>query len=447
MQTFGRDTSSPFCSLILHATRDGVRGDSKAGMPVGRMRCSDPRPSQIREQFKHAQDSKASKGIEGRFVSRAMRVNYFRFKFRVNKDVQARELRGQGAFSERYFPMCTWVTSSVCFSHSQKSTSRGTAHSFVQGNATVVWHFMPPGIPKPLTRSSIERIKHSKVHHWVLLQYVAIFPPAIFLEGRRIELDSKSTARSVAEELFAALAADEAELHLNEAQAREPLQRSKGVAFVDFSAQNKPQQACENEKTVTWLGSPDLQKVLPMEPVEEGSPTVATAAGPTAAEPYGSSVVEPATVPVVNNSTSATDPLGDGGVLRSDAPSTGASGVAPPADSEAPGFIRKAEDSGSPSSIYNSGEDILQSKESQQGTPNVGDVLKLPPAAAGNGVLERALVEPTSKAANERKSSEGSCSARANEKEAEAGSEDESELLEMLEGATHANVDHFTSCI
>lgn len=67
-------------------------------------------------------------------------------------------------------------------------------------------------MPKQLTRKSIEKSSESKTHNWLLIKYMVTFPPAIFYDGQRIEIESKATARSVAEILFLSLLADAREL-------------------------------------------------------------------------------------------------------------------------------------------------------------------------------------------------------------------------------------------
>lgn len=60
-------------------------------------------------------------------------------------------------------------------------------------------------MPRPLTKASIKRTASSGLHNWILIHYVLQYPPAFFLPGRRVELLSKATTATVAEEFFAGL--------------------------------------------------------------------------------------------------------------------------------------------------------------------------------------------------------------------------------------------------
>lgn len=180
------------------------------------------------------------------------------------------------------------------------------------------------GIPSQLTRSSIERCKHSRVHHWLLLQYVAVFPPAVFLKGERIEIDSKAKARSVSDRLFMALAQDAAELAAEGHFRESPDLRQRADPAADGLQQGRPpQQQTEHERTVNWLGSPALRKVVTVDPSDDSSvtataPPAATAAAVKARGASGTTVAASAaarlyptdasTLPA-NNSTAATDPM------------------------------------------------------------------------------------------------------------------------------------------
>lgn len=184
------------------------------------------------------------------------------------------------------------------------------------------------GLPSQLTRSSIERCKQSRIHHWLLLQYVAVFPPAVFLQGQRIEVDSKARAREVSDRLFYALAKDASELAAEQQPFRDSPSnmRPKGTPFLnDFHHTNKQQQHSEQERTVTWLGSPELQKVVTIDPTEEVCRTgaAAAAAGANAAAtsatvatsmatPEGTPNSAEVSAPIPNNSTASTDPAGEG---------------------------------------------------------------------------------------------------------------------------------------
>ncbi|CDI86007.1 hypothetical protein, conserved [Eimeria praecox] len=190
--------------------------------------------------------------------------------------------------------------------------------------------FVYSGLPSQLTRSSIERCKQSRIHHWLLLQYVAVFPPAVFLQGQRIEVDSKAKAREVSDRLFWALAKDASELAATEQQAfRDSPPNIKPRAttpfFSDFPQSNKQQQHNEQERTVTWLGSPELQKVVTIDPTEEVCRTaVAAAATATATATTSAAATTATTAPAAtpnsgeasatlpNNSTASTDPAGEG---------------------------------------------------------------------------------------------------------------------------------------
>ncbi|KAL8274718.1 hypothetical protein Esti_001433 [Eimeria stiedai] len=358
-------------------------------------------PPRLLNQFKPSQSSKAPKDIGILFVARAVRANYFRFRFHVNQNIQARELRGQG-------------------------------------------------IPSQLTRSSIERIKHSKIHHWVLLQYVAVFPPAIFLHGRRIELDSKATARLVATSLFAALAADAQEL-AQDTQPKEPVyQKARAGAFGDCLQQNKQAHAPEHERTVTWLESPDLRKTVPLGPVEEGIPTSATAACPTTTEPCVSgSLGDNATLAPPNNSTNSTEPAADAGT-RADSPSA-ASELLPPAvveDTNSRTPAGEAEASGDKERSSLSAGNSPPANKSAKGTGHRGaEMLGPPPAAVGNGVLEKPLVQQP--ASSQKPPTQATLPPAAlkthqpptcEDKGNVEGSEDESQPLEYLEGSFEFSV-------
>ena len=190
------------------------------------------------------------------------------------------------------------------------------------------------GLPSQLTRSSIERCKHNRIHHWLLLQYVAVFPPAVFLQGQRIELDSKAKAREVSERLFYALAKDASELAATEQQVCRDSPSSlkpKGAPFLNEFPPSHRQQQNEQERSVTWLGSPELQKVVTIDPTEEVSRPTATAAAAAArtavtstvatnsaaataatATPQGATNSAGASAPLPNNSTASTDPAGEG---------------------------------------------------------------------------------------------------------------------------------------
>ncbi|KAL8447021.1 hypothetical protein Emag_004493 [Eimeria magna] len=361
-------------------------------------------PPRLPNQYQASRSSKAPKDIGIRFVARAVRANYFRFRFQVNQNIQARELRGQG-------------------------------------------------IPSQLTRSSIERIKQSKIHHWVLLQYVAVFPPAIFLHGRRIELDSKATARSVATSLFAALAADAAEL-AHDSQPKEPAyQKARGGAFGDGLQQNKQGHAPEHERTVTWLGSPDLQKTVPLDPVEEGIPTSATAAGPSTTEPCVSgSLGDNATLAPPNNSTNSTEPAADAGA-RADSPS-GASDLLPPAampvaeETASRTPASEADGAGDKEPGRSLGVKFPFTNESAKETGQRGIAMLGPPAAAvGNVLLEKPLLQqpasspkPPTKDALPSAASETQQPRRFEDKGNGEGSGEESEPLEYLEGSFEFSV-------
>ncbi|KAL8433112.1 hypothetical protein ACSSS7_004135 [Eimeria intestinalis] len=65
------------------------------------------------------------------------------------------------------------------------------------------------GMPQQLTSPFIKRTVTSGVHNWILIHYVLQYPPAFFLYGRRIELLSKSSTTTVAEQFFAGLMAAE----------------------------------------------------------------------------------------------------------------------------------------------------------------------------------------------------------------------------------------------
>ncbi|KAL8447786.1 hypothetical protein Emed_004081 [Eimeria media] len=67
-------------------------------------------------------------------------------------------------------------------------------------------HYMH-GLPSQLKPSSIEKSKTSRLHNWTLIQYVLHFPPALFLQGKYIELTSKLITRTVAENMFASFMA------------------------------------------------------------------------------------------------------------------------------------------------------------------------------------------------------------------------------------------------
>ncbi|KAL8433268.1 hypothetical protein ACSSS7_004053 [Eimeria intestinalis] len=354
--------------------------------------------ARLHNQFQTSQSSKAPKDIGIRFVARAVRANYFRFRFQVNQNIQARELRGQG-------------------------------------------------IPSQLTRSSIERIKQSKIHHWVLLQYVAVFPPAIFLHGRRMELDSKATARSVATSLFAALAADAAEL-AHDSQPKEPTyQKARGGAFGDGFLQSKQAHASEHERTVTWLGSPDLQKTVPLDPVEEGIPTSATAACPTTTEPCASgSLGDNATLAAPNNSTNSTEPAADA-VARADSPSP-ASDLLPPAavpaaeDRAAKTPAGEAEAAGDKPVTSSDGYSSSKNKSAKEASHRGTEMLGPPPAAAGNGLLEKPLcsLKPATQDAMPPAAPETQQASSSEDKGNAEGSGDESEPLEYLEGSFEFSV-------
>ncbi|KAL8452739.1 hypothetical protein Emed_001303 [Eimeria media] len=362
-------------------------------------------PPRLPNQFKSSRSSKAPKDIGIRFVARAVRANYFRFRFQVNQNIQARELRGQG-------------------------------------------------IPSQLTRSSIERIKQSKIHHWVLLQYVAVFPPAIFLHGRRIELDSKATARSVATSLFAALAADAAELAHDSQPKEPPYQKARGGAFGDGLQQSKQAHAPEHERTVTWLGSPDLQKTVPLDPVEECIPTSATVAGPTTTDPCVSgSLGDNGTLAPPNNSTNSTEPAADGGA-RADSPSA-ASDLLPPAavpvaeetTSRTPVSEADAGGDKEPPSRLLGGKLLSSPNKTKETGQRGSEMLGPPPAASGNGILEKPLLQqpasnlkPCTKDALPAAASETQQPITSEDKGNAEGSGEESEPLEYLEGSFEFSV-------
>ncbi|KAL8432965.1 hypothetical protein Efla_001173 [Eimeria flavescens] len=356
-------------------------------------------------QYKETQSPRAPKDAGVRFVARAVRANYFRFRFHVSQNIQARELRGQG-------------------------------------------------IPSQLTRSSIERIKSSKIHHWVLLQYVAVFPPAIFLNGRRIELDSKATARSAATSLFAALAADASEL-ANDSQPKEHYQKSRATVFSECLQPSKQQpHACETERTVTWLDSHDLQKAVPLDPVEEGTLTAATATCPTAADPAASGCLgNSANGALVNNSTNSTEPLMDAGG-RTQSPSR-ASEVPPsassPATEESPSTARlpDARAAGDGSSTPSQARPAAFNSESKETGSDAADMLGPPPAATTNSLLEKPSLQPASHPASQ--ADQSSQQGPANDEDASAPgdkqqdgledtSEEESDNLEYLEGSFEFSV-------
>lgn len=174
------------------------------------------------------------------------------------------------------------------------------------------------GIPSQLTRSSIERSKHSKIHHWVLLQYVAVFPPAVFLQGERIEIDSKATARSVSEKLFAALAEDAAEFAAEMPSKDSPRQKARGPGFVDVMQSKQAQLVVDNEKTVTWLGSPEVQKAV--DAADEVGFTTATV-GPVGTETYPCSLLgENVAQAAPNSSTHSAESAAEGVGTRPDSP-------------------------------------------------------------------------------------------------------------------------------
>ncbi|KAL8453331.1 hypothetical protein Emag_001922 [Eimeria magna] len=58
------------------------------------------------------------------------------------------------------------------------------------------------GLPSQLKPNSIEKSTKSRLHNWTLIQYVLHFPPALFLQGKYIELTSKLITRTVAENMF-----------------------------------------------------------------------------------------------------------------------------------------------------------------------------------------------------------------------------------------------------
>lgn len=82
-----RCTSLSTCACTRSRLRDTY---------FGCMCCSEAPPARQPNQYSTENYAKESKQIGGRFISRAVRVNYFRFRLQVNKNIQVRELRGQG---------------------------------------------------------------------------------------------------------------------------------------------------------------------------------------------------------------------------------------------------------------------------------------------------------------------------------------------------------------
>lgn len=60
-------------------------------------------------------------------------------------------------------------------------------------------------MPQQLTKAFMNKTLTSGLHNWIAIHYVLQYPPAFFFPGRRIELLSKSTTRTVAELFFSGL--------------------------------------------------------------------------------------------------------------------------------------------------------------------------------------------------------------------------------------------------
>ncbi|OEH74642.1 hypothetical protein cyc_01995 [Cyclospora cayetanensis] len=179
------------------------------------------------------------------------------------------------------------------------------------------------GIPSQLTRCSIDKCKSSRMHHWLLLQYVAVFPPAVFIYGERIEIDSKAKARDVSDRLFWALAEDAAELTAA-TQTREPYQHCRPVMEVLQQQNKQGQRTYDQERRASWLGSSEHQKLAATDVVEEALlMNAAMAAGPLetdacfACSALGNNLL----VLPPNSGTSSTDLPADGSAsFRPDSP-------------------------------------------------------------------------------------------------------------------------------
>ncbi|KAL8273564.1 hypothetical protein Esti_002491 [Eimeria stiedai] len=104
----------------------------------------------------------------------------------------------------------------------------------IHSNKGHMREYFGAGMPQQLTSRLIKRTVTSGVHNWILIHYVLQYPPAFFLYGRRIELLSKSSTTTVAEQFFAGLMAAE--------QAHFP--PSKGVD-VSIEPENQEQAAAD----------------------------------------------------------------------------------------------------------------------------------------------------------------------------------------------------------
>ncbi|KAL8273565.1 hypothetical protein Esti_002492 [Eimeria stiedai] len=129
------------------------------------------------------------------------------------------------------------------------------------------------GLPSQLKPNSIEKSTKSRLHNWMLIQYVLHFPIALFLQGKYIELTSKLIARTVAENMFASFMAyvksendqGQPEKSGDPARVASPLQK-RGSQRLHFSTSVQEEGDKVASKSVLTL--PSTSKSTSVHPAE-----------------------------------------------------------------------------------------------------------------------------------------------------------------------------------
>ncbi|KAL8424533.1 hypothetical protein Efla_005639 [Eimeria flavescens] len=131
------------------------------------------------------------------------------------------------------------------------------------------------GLPSQLKPSSIEKSTKSTLHNWMLIQYVLHFPPALFLQGKFIELESRLLARTVAENMFASFMA-----YAKSRDGQAAPGKGVGDTSVPFHAPIPENPSCKQSSTNrqlegdmlsdrTFPAAPPSESVLPTTKVEK----------------------------------------------------------------------------------------------------------------------------------------------------------------------------------